>query len=241
MAGDDAGVGYVLTRREALALVGAPAILMLAGWSSPPESPGSRSGCVVRPQQTEGPYFVDESLNRSDIRSDPSDGSVKPGARLDLALKVSRLSGDGCAPLAGALVDVWHCDHLGVYSDVEDPDFNTVGKKFLRGCQATGPDGVARFTTVYPGWYHGRAVHVHFKIRSDPSRARGFEFVSQLYFDDALTDEVHSRPPYAAKGRRNRRNSDDGIFSRGGSQLLLSPARTEQGYAASFDVAIRDA
>jgi protocatechuate 3,4-dioxygenase beta subunit len=184
---------------------------------------------------------VDESLNRSDIRSDPSDGSVKPGAQLDLALKVSRLSGDGCAPLAGALVDVWHCDHLGVYSDVEDPDFNTVGKKFLRGYQVTGPDGVARFTTVYPGWYHGRAVHVHFKIRSAPSRTRGFEFVSQLYFDDALTDEVHSRPPYAAKGRRNRRNSDDGIFSRGGSRLLLSPARTEQGYAASFDVAIRDA
>jgi protocatechuate 3,4-dioxygenase beta subunit len=184
---------------------------------------------------------VDESLNRSDIRSDPSDGSVKPGARLDLAFKVSRLFGDGCAPLAGALVDVWHCDHLGVYSDVEDPDFNTVGKKFLRGYQATGPDGVARFTTIYPGWYHGRTVHVHFKIRSAPSRTPGFEFVSQLYFDDTLTDEVHSRPPYAAKGRRNRRNSDDGIFSRGGSQLLLSPARTEQGYAAPFEIAIQDA
>ena len=241
MGGDDAGVGHVLTRREALGLVGAPAVLMLAGWSSPPESSGSRSGCVVRPQQTEGPYFVDESLNRSDIRSDPSDGSIKPGARLDLAFKVSRLSADVCAPLAGALVDVWHCDHLGVYSDVEDPDFNTVGKKFLRGYQATGPDGVARFTTIYPGWYHGRTVHVHFKIRSAPSRAPGFEFISQLYFDDTLTDEVHARPPYAAKGRRNRRNSEDGIFSRGGPWLLLSPARTEQGYGAPFEIAIQDA
>jgi protocatechuate 3,4-dioxygenase beta subunit len=241
MTGDDASVGHVLTRREVLGLVGAPAILMLAGWSSPPESPGSRSGCVVRPRQTEGPYFVDELLNRSDIRSDPSDGSIKPGTRLDLAFKVSSLTGDACAPLAGALVDVWHCDHLGIYSDVEDPGFNTVGKKFLRGYQVTGPDGVARFTTVYPGWYHGRAVHVHFKIRSAPSTTPGFEFVSQLYFDDTLTDEVHSRPPYAAKGPRTRRNSGDGIFSRGGSQLLLSPVRTEQGYAAMFEIAIREA
>jgi protocatechuate 3,4-dioxygenase beta subunit len=241
MAGDDTGVGHVLTRREVLGLVGAPAILMLAGWSSPPASPGSRPGCVARPQQTEGPYFVDESLNRSDIRSDPSDGSVKPGARLDLAFKVSRLSGDACTPLAGALVDVWHCDHLGVYSDVDDPDFNAVGKKFLRGYQATGPDGVARFTTVYPGWYQGRTVHVHFKIRSAPSRTPGFEFTSQLYFDDALTDEVHSRPPYAVKGQRNQRNGRDRIFSRGGSQLMLAPARNSQGYAATFEIAIQNA
>jgi protocatechuate 3,4-dioxygenase beta subunit len=241
MAGDDARVGHVLTRREVLGLVGAPAVLMLAGWSSPSASPGSGPGCVVRPEQTEGPYFVDESLNRSDIRSDPSDGSVKPGARLDLAFKVSRLAAGACAPLAGAVVDVWHCDHLGVYSDVEDPGFSTVGKKFLRGCQVTGSDGVARFTTVYPGWYHGRAVHVHFKIRSAPSRTPGFEFISQLYFDDALTDEVHAQPPYAAKGRRTQRNSSDRIFSRGGSRLMLAPVRSSQGYAATFEIALQNA
>lgn len=239
MTGDDAQAGHVLTRREVLGLLGAPAVLMLAEWSDARTSSGSATGCVVRPQQTEGPYFVDESLNRADIRSNPSDGSVKPGAPLDLTFKVSRLSGNACAPLSGALVDLWHCDHQGVYSDVEDPGFNTVGKKFLRGYQVTGRDGVARFTTIYPGWYHGRTVHVHFKIRSAPTAAPGFEFTSQLYFDDALTDEVHSRPPYAAKGRRNRRNSEDGIFARGGQQLLLAAVRSGQVYAATFEVAVQ--
>lgn len=239
MTGDDEQRGHVLTRREVLGLVGAPAVLMVAGWSAPGASTRDVPGCVVRPQQTGGPYFVDELLNRSDIRSDPSDGSVRPGAPLDLTFKVSRLSGSGCAPLHGALVDLWHCDYRGVYSDVEDPDFNTVGKKFLRGYQSTGAGGVARFTTIYPGWYPGRAVHIHFKIRSAPSATPGFEFTSQLYFDDTMTDEVHARQPYAAKGRRNRRNSGDGIFSRGGSQLLIAPVRSGQGYAATFEIAVQ--
>lgn len=238
MNGDDAQTGRVLTRREVLGLVGAPAVLMLAGWSAPAASARDVPGCVVRPQQTEGPYFVDEVLNRSDIRSDPSDGSVRPGAPLDLTFKVSRLAAGACVALPGALVDLWHCDHGGVYSDVEDPRYNTVGKKFLRGYQTTGADGVARFTTVYPGWYPGRAVHVHFKIRSAPAASPRFEFTSQLYFDDALTDEVHAREPYAGRGRRNRRNSGDGIFSRGGSQLLLAPVARGQGYAATFEIAV---
>src|SRR5438093_9438898 len=84
--------------------------------------------CVVRPEQTEGPYFIDEKLNRSDIRSESSDGSVKDGVPLQLAFLVSQV-GTGCAPLAGAQVDVWHCDALGVYSDTTDPSWNTVGKK----------------------------------------------------------------------------------------------------------------
>src|SRR5207244_2699335 len=100
------------------------------------------------------------------IRSDPSDGSVKPGAPLRLALRVSRLTAGSCAPLPGAMVDVWHCDALGAYSDVSDPGGSTVGKKFLRGYQVTDAEGLVRFTTIYPGAYPGRAVHIHFKIRS---------------------------------------------------------------------------
>jgi protocatechuate 3,4-dioxygenase beta subunit len=240
MTNDDEPCGYVLTRREMLGLLGAPAVLALAGWPGTAASARSLPGCVVRPEQTEGPYFVDESLNRSDIRSDPSDGAVRPGAPLDLTFKVSRFSANVCEPLPGLLVDVWHCDHLGVYSDVEDPGFNTVGKRFLRGYQVTDAHGIARFKTIYPGWYHGRTVHVHFKIRSKPSSTSGFEFTSQLYFDDALTDEVHARPPYAAKGQRSQRNSGDRIFSRGGPQLLLAPVWKKEGYAAAFDVALQN-
>lgn len=255
MQNDDQLRGYMLTRREALAMLGVTGVALLtgcrgsnarvpadtaAGSSMSTIAAAGSSVCVVRPELTEGPYFVDEMLNRSDIRGDPSDRSVKPGVPLQLTFNVSTLAAAACTPLANALVDIWHCDHLGVYSDVRDPGFNTVGKKFLRGYQLTDAGGVASFTTVYPGWYQGRAVHIHFKIRSAPSATPGFEFTSQLFFDDALADRVHARQPYAAKGQRTILNSRDGIFRRGGSQLLLSLTETNGGgYAGTFDVALQ--
>jgi protocatechuate 3,4-dioxygenase beta subunit len=192
----------------------------------------------VRPEQTEGPYFVDEMLNRSDIRPDPSSGEVKEGLPLQITMRVSQI-GDACAPLAGAQVDIWHCDALGVYSDTTDPGFDTVGQKFLRGYQVTDAHGVAQFTTIYPGWYQGRTVHIHFKIRTDPNSEVGEEFTSQLFFDDSLTDQVHAQEPYAGKGQRTLRNDGDGIFREGGDQLLLQLTPTGEGYAATFDIGLQ--
>lgn len=240
MENDDRQTGYLFTRREAIALLGAAGLAMLTGCSSS-TVPSDSTGCVVRPQLTEGPYFVDELLNRSDIRSDPSDGSVKPGALLQLTFNPSRVVSNSCLPLAGVLVDIGHCDALGVYSDVSDPGFNTVGKRFLRGYQISDAGGVARFTTIYPGWYQGRTVHIHFKIRSAPASNSGLEFTSQLFFDDGLTDQVHSQPPYAAKGQRTLRNAGDGIFGQSGSQLTLSVTPSGQGYAATFEIGLQTA
>src|SRR5262249_34901599 len=126
----------------------------LAATAAPPT-------CVVHPQQTEGPYFVDERLLRSDIRSEPSTGAICPGAPLALTFSVGRIDGATCAPLQGALVDIWQCDAQGIYSDVEDNNgfFDTRGEKFLRGYQLTDSGGLATFTTIYPGWYSGRTVH----------------------------------------------------------------------------------
>jgi protocatechuate 3,4-dioxygenase beta subunit len=194
--------------------------------------------CVARPEQTEGPYFVDEMLDRSDIRANTSDGAMSEGTRLDLEFRVSQVNGSACAPLAGAIVDVWHCDAAGVYSDVSDPGFNTSGRDFLRGFQTTDASGIARFVTIYPGWYQGRTVHVHFKIRTDPGSQSGHEFTTQLYFDDALTDEVHALAPYAAKGVRTLRNDGDGIYRNGGSQLLLDLAPTSEGYGGTFEIGL---
>jgi protocatechuate 3,4-dioxygenase beta subunit len=245
MDSDDAPVGRVLSRREALAALGVSGFALLAGgphlgqaWAEPRRRVPS---CVARPEQTAGPYFVDEMLRRSDIRSDPGSGVLKDGTPLDLTLVVSALRAGSCAPLAGAHVDVWHCDAMGVYSGVEDPGFDTVGQSFLRGYQLTDDSGEARFRTIYPGWYAGRAVHIHFKIRTDPRAATGLEFTSQLYFDDALTTRVHSRMPYAAKRGRERRdrNADDRIFARGGDQLLLAPRASGDGYAARFEVGLQ--
>jgi protocatechuate 3,4-dioxygenase beta subunit len=246
MDNDDLPRGRLLSRRETLGLLGASGVMLFVGCAGASDLTGSTtddtttSGCVVRPELTEGPYYVDEELNRSDIRSDPSDGTVKAGALLALTFNVSRLASNACSALEGAIVDVWHCDALGVYSDVSDLGFNTVGKKFLRGYQVTNASGVAQFTTIYPGWYAGRAVHIHFKIRSAARASSAYEFTSQLFFSDTLTDQVHAEAPYASKGQRDTRNANDGIYNQGGSQLVLNVTETSSGYAATFDIALQD-
>src|SRR5215217_2182449 len=115
------------------------------------------------PQQTEGPYFVDNMPNRSDITSDTSNGSVQEGIPLRLVINVYDVDGDGgegsCIPLRGTLVDIWHANPQGFYSGVQQQ--GTTGQNFLRGNQVTDDNGTVRFTTVYPGWYEGRAIHIY--------------------------------------------------------------------------------
>ena len=159
---------------------------------------------------------------------------MKPGVPLALTLAVSRTGAGGCEPVAGAQVDIWHCDADGVYSDEGDAR----GRKFFRGYQITDAHGEVHFVTIYPGWYPGRTVHIHFKIRTQPAARHGFDFTSQLYFDDALTDRVHTTAPYAARGKRRTRNDDDEIFADCGKLLLLAPAQTAEGYAAAFAIGL---
>lgn len=244
MKNNDRQLHGIFTRREALALFRAAGTAIFVVGCIPRKSSetvlaSSTPACVVSPEQTEGPYFVDEKLKRSDIRFDPTDGSVKEGVPLQLTLHVAQVGSNGCTPLVGAIVDIWHCDALGVYSDVTDRSFNTIGKKFLRGYQVTDVKGNVQFTTIYPGWYPGRTVHIHFKVRTPETSGQGYEFTSQLYFDDAISDRVYSQTPYASKGQRTTKNTDDGIFADGGEQMLLKLTQNEQGYAASFDVGLR--
>ena len=227
-------------RRHLLAAAGGAAALFLSGASrtQAPRVDAPAPACVLTPAQTEGPYFVDERLRRSDIRLDPGDGSLRPGALLALTLRVASVDGNGCVPLAGAIVDIWHCDAKGVYSDAHDMRLSTRGSKFLRGYQVTDGDGRVRFTTIYPGAYPGRAVHIHFKVRANARNAPR-EFTSQLYFDDALTDRVHARDPYAGAGERRTRNARDGLYRQGGPALQLALVETAEGYAATYDVGVR--
>jgi protocatechuate 3,4-dioxygenase beta subunit len=179
-------------------------------------------------------------LDRSDIRSDPSDGSLKEGLPLALEIRVFAVGPAGCVPLPDAIVDIWQCDAHGLYSDVTDPAFQTRGEKFLRGYQVSDGRGVVRFLTIYPGSYPGRTVHIHFKIRT-PGKYRGaHEFTSQFYFNDTITDRVHAQAPYAPdKSHLPRtRNEQDSIFRAGGEQLVLTLGETRQGYLATFDVGI---
>lgn len=230
------------SRRKALLALGAGGAALLTGRSWLPtalaEEAQPAPACVITPEQTEGPYFVDEMLNRADIRVDPTDGSVVAGIPLALTLRISAISSAGCKPLPNAIVDVWHCDANGVYSDVRDFSFNTTGKKFLRGYQVTDADGKVTFTTIYPGWYPGRTVHIHFKVRADLGGGQVKVFTSQLYFDDTFTDEVYKQPPYDSREARFTRNDGDGIFRRGGQSLMLKLAGDGTGYTGSLDVGV---
>jgi protocatechuate 3,4-dioxygenase beta subunit len=255
---DDRPIGSILTRREMLVLLGGSALVAACApsTSSSPTTVATQAAartaaasasaaavvpsCVVRPALTEGPYFVDEKLNRSDIRSDPSTNAVKPGVQLALTFLVSKVSGTSCAALASATVDVWHCDAVGVYSDATDPSFgSTKGTKFLRGYQTTDANGLAKFTTIWPGWYQGRAVHVHFKIRTTAANGQVLDFTSQLFFDETMNDQIFAQPPYSQKGGAGRlRNEGDGIFQGSRGRLTLAPTKTVDGYAATFDIGL---
>jgi len=236
MKHDETATAGLQRRRQTLAWMAAGGLGML-GRGGPAGAQGAPA-CVVRPQQMEGPFFVDTGLNRSDIRSDPATGAVSPGLPLRVTFRVSRAGAGGCAPLPHAHVELWQCDASGVYSGVRDGDSGAAGQKFLRGFQLTDGSGAARFTTIYPGWYPGRTVHLHFLIRVGSSPSRRGEFTSQLYFDDGLTDRVHALAPYASRGPRTARNNDDGIFRHGGSQLVLAVRKEGEGLAAAFDLAL---
>jgi protocatechuate 3,4-dioxygenase beta subunit len=259
---DDRPIGRILSRREVLALIGmsGTAAFLAActpGGGSTSASAATSAGssasttaaatalasaaiatalpsCVVAPELTEGPYYVDVELERSDIRTNTADGVASEGAPLTIEWIVSQADGSACMPMEGAIVDVWHCDALGVYSDVQGNTGN-----FLRGFQRTDASGKATFQTIYPGWYQGRAVHIHFKIRTDPNASAGFEFTSQLFFDDDLSRSVYSSGVYAQKGAQDVPNAQDGIFNQSGGATLLAVTKEGDGYKASFPIAVQ--
>ena len=202
------------------------------------------------PQQIEGPYFVDEKINHSDIREDPTDGSIQQGVPIQMTLNVYDVDNGGtCIPIKGAMVDVWQANAQGLYSDIQS--IGTSGTKYLRGYQITNDNGTAKFTTIYPGWYEGRALHIHFKVRTYEGTTKTLEFTSQLYLNDTISDKVLNQAPYITHGPRPLKNTDDLIFTgpstdglvkaNAGSHLLLHlvPSGNGVGYQGTFDIGLK--
>jgi len=180
--------------------------------------------CVLTPEMTEGPYFLDGDKVRRDIREG------RPGTRLDLATTVVDVS--TCKPINGALVDIWHCDAGGTYSGFAQE--GTDGKTFMRGIQRTNKSGLATFVTVYPGWYSGRTVHIHVQV----SLGGNVLHTGQLFFPEALTDAVYKRAPYRSRPGRDTRNATDSIFRNGGSKSVLKIAKNGSGYVARMTMGV---
>lgn len=158
--------------------------------------------CTLQPRLTEGPYYIDPYLLREDI----TEG--RPGRAVNLALQVVDSL---CRPVEGLRVDIWHCDAQGRYSGFERE--GTAGETFLRGTQPTDAQGVARFLTIFPGWYPGRAPHVHFKVFPDERR----ELTSQIFFDDARASAIYEGDPaYARSGERSTFNRNDALAQKAG-------------------------
>ena len=178
--------------------------------------------CPVTPRQTEGPFYFDPKLVRRDVREG------RPGLPLRLRLQV--VGAAACVPVAGARVDIWHCDPAGAYSGYESE--GSGGETWLRGTQLADSNGVVLFETVYPGWYPGRATHIHCKAWLPEGKG---EITSQLYFPDDLSDAVYREPPYSDRRGQRLRNDDDGIFRQSGREAPLAEAKRG---AAGLDAAL---
>jgi protocatechuate 3,4-dioxygenase beta subunit len=260
----------LLTRRKALGLLGAAGTTLAAGMVMAREKLVTpESACALpTPHHIEGPYYVVENRRRSDLRSDDADGSLKRGVPLRITVRVIGSRAGHCMTMSDAVVDIWHCDAEGVYSDVVDPHYNTTGRNSLRGYQITDTRGEVSFTTIVPGRYEVRATHIHLKVR----QRRGFtpadlretmrivreanmpppsgsnkaapptlreEFTTQLYIDDAITDAVYRRHPYVGKVANQISNSKDIFFREGGGSRLILPLSPDGvGYAGTYTVVI---
>lgn len=190
--------------------------------------------CQITPEETAGPYpdKIGMLQDSKYFRSDITEG--KPGVPLTLTLTISNTNG-GCAPLANANVEIWHCDAGGDYSEYTQPGYDGTGETFLRGVQTTDANGQVIFKTIYPGWYQGRVTHVHFQVYVSGKAVK----TSQIAFDEAVTSGVYDTTQYASHGQSPMTNAQDMVFSDGDEYELADLlGDTTKGYTATLAVGV---
>ena len=223
-------------RREALGVMGAAGAAMAFGCGGSPTSPDTSSSaattttgstnaaCAVTPGETAGPYPSLTDLFRSDIR----DG--RTGTLLALGVKVVNVNA-ACAAVANANVEVWHCDSAGNYSEYGTQTAQT----YLRGIQTTNSSGEVTFTTIYPGWYQGRATHIHLEVTINGVSRK----ITQIAFPEGVNSAVYRTGVYASRGTNPTSNLSDGIFADSLSSELVTPSGdATNGYTASCQIGV---
>jgi protocatechuate 3,4-dioxygenase beta subunit len=228
-----------LTRRDSLRKLGGVAALALGGAAGievldAKDAAGAGTGpaavsaglvsCVLTPEMTEGPFYLEGDKVRRDVREG------RPG--VPLLLRTTVLDVSSCKPIRAAAVDIWQCDAGGTYSGFAQEGSD--GQTFMRGIQRTDGKGVASFATVYPGWYEGRTVHIHVRVYLGGSVVH----TGQLFFPDALTDAVYRRAPYNRRPGRTTRNATDSIFRNGGARSMLRLAKSGKGYVGTIAMGV---
>ncbi len=184
----------------------------------------TNGACAVTPTETAGPFPSLTDFVRSDIREDRS------GTLLNVTVKVVNVNAN-CAAVADANVEIWHCDASGDYSEYGSETSRT----FLRGIQTTNSSGEVTFTTIYPGWYQGRATHIHVEV----AVGGGSRKTTQIAFPENVNNVVHSSGVYASKGSNPTSNAADNIFADSlASELVTPTGNPSSGYTAACQVAI---
>lgn len=220
-----------MSRRTSLASLGGlvAGAVGLAGWRAADDAGAGPAGvasglvtCVLAPEQTEGPYYVDDAAVRRNVTAG------KRGVALTLRLRV--VDASTCRPVKSAAVEIWHCDAAGAYSGVSGD-----AAMFLRGVQRTDAKGLAIFRTIYPGWYPGRTVHVHTMVHIGGNVVH----TGQLYFPDTVTDAVYRRAPYSRRPNRDPRNAGDSIYRNGGRRSTLKVKKAGSAYTGSMTMGVQ--
>ncbi|MEZ0128304.1 intradiol ring-cleavage dioxygenase [Flavobacterium sp. LBUM151] len=195
----------------------------------------SDGSCTVSPAETKGPFPIKtpSQLVLENIKSD------RIGVALLINLTIQNQSKD-CAPLEGILVDVWHCDKDGNYSEyggtsMQQTDYTTV--HFLRGRQTSDVNGNVSFISIFPGWYQGRAPHVHVEVLTASGSSL---LVTQIAFPENVTSEVYSSTNYAAHGQADTSNTRDNVFSDSlSNELATLTGNLTDGYTLSKTITVK--
>jgi protocatechuate 3,4-dioxygenase beta subunit len=239
-----------ITRRNVLEALGLVGAAMVAACTSSPTSASSTSNatttttttatspitssCVVAAEETAGPYpdRIGMISNQAFLRQDITEG--KSGLPLTLALTIVNVR-QNCAAISNASVEIWQCDASGNYSEYAQPGYDGTGQTFLRGVQLTNSAGVATFRTIYPGWYMGRATHIHVQVFINGAVVK----TTQVAFPESVTASVYRTGVYAAKGQSTTSNASDNVFSDGTqTEMATLAGDTTSGYTATLTVGV---